>query len=336
MAGFGENLRRERQMRNISLEEISAVTKIGTRLLRALEEEQFDQLPGGIFNKGYVRAYARHVGIDEDQAVVAYMDAAGQKGLDVGVVAEQRRGRPAKVVQDNFRMTGTRGFPLVGILTFALVLAGIAGGWRMYRQRLHNRTVHDASLSQQIVPLSGTALGSTGSAKAPIPSQSNPAGTHESAHLLQPAGSPLPVDPVAKDGQPPPRASGAMNTNDIHQRAVQDNTNAGDTQRFSGITSSASNDLAESDATPLEIVVRTKDRAWISIKSDGHLMVRGAIGPADIKTVRANNEIVFWTGNAGVVELSLNGKNVPLKSGENSEQVLVFTSRSLQARAAMQ
>jgi len=127
-----------------------------------------------------------------------------------------------------------------------------------------------------------------------------------------------------------------MNTNDIHQRAVQDNTNAGDTQRFSGITSSAGNDLAESDATPLEIVVRTKDRAWISIKSDGHLMVRGAIGPADIKTVRANNEIVFWTGNAGVVELSLNGKNVPLKSGENSEQVLVFTSRSLQARAAMQ
>ena len=58
MGAFGERLRREREMRNISLDEIAAVTKIGTRLLRALEDEQFDLLPGGIFNKGYVRAYA--------------------------------------------------------------------------------------------------------------------------------------------------------------------------------------------------------------------------------------------------------------------------------------
>jgi cytoskeletal protein RodZ len=47
-------------------------------MLHALEEEKFDQLPGGIFNKGFVRAYARHLGLDEDQTVADYLDAAGE------------------------------------------------------------------------------------------------------------------------------------------------------------------------------------------------------------------------------------------------------------------
>src|SRR6201982_4094556 len=75
MESFGARLKRERQQRKIELDDISASTKISTRFLRALEEEQFDQLPGGIFNKGFVRAYARHLGIDEDQAIADYLAA---------------------------------------------------------------------------------------------------------------------------------------------------------------------------------------------------------------------------------------------------------------------
>ena len=76
VGSFGEHLRREREMRGISLDEIVATTKIGRRLLLALEEEQFDLLPGGIFNKSYVRAYAKCVGMDEDEAVAEYLEAA--------------------------------------------------------------------------------------------------------------------------------------------------------------------------------------------------------------------------------------------------------------------
>ncbi len=65
-------------MRGITLEEIAEATKIGTRSLRALEEEEFDKLPGGIFNKGFVRAYARYLGIDEEQAVADYITAVGE------------------------------------------------------------------------------------------------------------------------------------------------------------------------------------------------------------------------------------------------------------------
>src|SRR6266568_88642 len=76
LASFGENLRQARKARNISLQEIAESTKIGTRILQALEDERFDQLPGGIFNKGFVRSYARCVGLDEEKTVAAYMAAA--------------------------------------------------------------------------------------------------------------------------------------------------------------------------------------------------------------------------------------------------------------------
>lgn len=72
METIGERLKREREQRKISLDEISLSTKIGTRFLVAIEEGNFDQLPGGIFNKGFVKAYARSVGVDETLAVAEY------------------------------------------------------------------------------------------------------------------------------------------------------------------------------------------------------------------------------------------------------------------------
>src|SRR3954465_2099948 len=78
---FGEKLQRERELRSITLDEIANSTKIGTRLLHALEAEEFDKLPGGIFNKGFVRAYARYLGLDEEQAVIDYLAAEGEQDL---------------------------------------------------------------------------------------------------------------------------------------------------------------------------------------------------------------------------------------------------------------
>lgn len=77
MESFGAKLKREREKKGVTLDDISLSTKIGTRLLRALEDEHFDQLPGGIFNKGFVRAYARHLGLDEDQTIADYLAASG-------------------------------------------------------------------------------------------------------------------------------------------------------------------------------------------------------------------------------------------------------------------
>src|ERR1700709_2097148 len=64
---FGRELQLERQRRRITLESIAEGTKVPTRHLRALEEEEYGPLPGGVFNKGIVRSYCRYVGLDEQE-----------------------------------------------------------------------------------------------------------------------------------------------------------------------------------------------------------------------------------------------------------------------------
>lgn len=76
MGSFGENLKREREMRGITLEEISAATKISVRFLKSIESEEFSALPGGIFRRSFVRAYARYLGLDEDPLIEEYQMAA--------------------------------------------------------------------------------------------------------------------------------------------------------------------------------------------------------------------------------------------------------------------
>ena len=78
---FGEHLRREREMRGVSLDEISTATRISTRFLEALENEQWERLPGGAFNRGFIRSIARFLGIDEDALVAEY--AYERKDADV-------------------------------------------------------------------------------------------------------------------------------------------------------------------------------------------------------------------------------------------------------------
>jgi cytoskeleton protein RodZ len=84
---FGEHLRREREMRGVSLEEIAAATRISTRFLEALEKEEWDHLPGGVFNRGFIRSVARFLGLDEESLVAEY--ALETKGrIDTGVVPD--------------------------------------------------------------------------------------------------------------------------------------------------------------------------------------------------------------------------------------------------------
>jgi cytoskeletal protein RodZ len=82
MASFGEALKHERESRNISLREIAETTKINIRYLEALEAERFTALPGGIFNRGFVRAYANYIGIDSDATLRDYNEAMSASGME--------------------------------------------------------------------------------------------------------------------------------------------------------------------------------------------------------------------------------------------------------------
>jgi cytoskeleton protein RodZ len=71
---IGEQLRRERELRGISLREIADSTKIGKRFLEAIERNDLSTLPAPVFTRGFVREYARYLGLDADEMVDRYME----------------------------------------------------------------------------------------------------------------------------------------------------------------------------------------------------------------------------------------------------------------------
>lgn len=72
MESIGTWLRREREVRGVSLEEVADATRIPVQSLASIEDGRFDELPGEVFVKGFLRSYARAVGIRADDVLARY------------------------------------------------------------------------------------------------------------------------------------------------------------------------------------------------------------------------------------------------------------------------
>jgi len=129
---FGERLKRERELREVPLEEITSATRIGPRFLEALENEDWDKLPGGVFNRGFVRSIARYLGLDEE-AFLAEYDLANNAHAQL---LEQKHA--AQKAENRIPQTPLW-IPIVLVLGVLAVLAGaIYGGryaWHKYRKQ---------------------------------------------------------------------------------------------------------------------------------------------------------------------------------------------------------
>jgi cytoskeletal protein RodZ len=77
---IGEKLRLARETRGIALRDISDQTRISMRYLEAIESDDYRRLPGGIFNRSFIRAYAKFIGYDEDQAIDEYARTLRERG----------------------------------------------------------------------------------------------------------------------------------------------------------------------------------------------------------------------------------------------------------------
>jgi cytoskeletal protein RodZ len=121
---FGERLKREREMREVSLEELTKATRISTRFLLALENEDWDKLPGGVFGHGFVRTIARYLGLDEESLLGEYDMARGGQALAEPAKPEERIPSPPKWL------------PVAAVFVVLLIVIGLfyAGryGWRWY------------------------------------------------------------------------------------------------------------------------------------------------------------------------------------------------------------
>jgi cytoskeletal protein RodZ len=114
-------------MRGVTLDEITTATRIGPRFLQALENENWEQLPGGVFNRGFVKAIAHYLGIDEEALLGEYTLATGDAGTPSSTVTRA----PARSLPLNEPRV-----PWITWLLAVVLFAAIAGG-AIYLWRRH-------------------------------------------------------------------------------------------------------------------------------------------------------------------------------------------------------
>ena len=137
MGDFGGTLRSARERKGISLRHIANATKISMGALEALERNDFSRLPGGIFSRSFVRAYAQEVGLDPDQTVSEFLKEAGESFEPPPAVAQEDspmlpdRPDPALDFRQGWRPTRIFGLGTwTALLLFIVVPLAIWGTYR--------------------------------------------------------------------------------------------------------------------------------------------------------------------------------------------------------------
>jgi len=123
---LGEQLRRAREARGVTLREISEQTRITMRHLEAIESDDYKHMPGGIFNKSFIKAYARHVRFDESRALELYERTAralGEYSDEVATTPQRSRIYTGETARSPL-ITAALSAVIVGILIL-IVYAGL-------------------------------------------------------------------------------------------------------------------------------------------------------------------------------------------------------------------
>ena len=252
MISIGERLRRQRIQNRLSLEKISIETKIGVRLLEAIEAEQFEKLPGGVFRRSFVLQYARALGVDPDEIAGELKQLNQFDEVPVTIAAPVESAAEDRLAFV-FPLWGGVGGSTLGSLIAAvgviLACALIYSWWQAPRQT---------------PPPPKVAIAST---ESPKPTESAPA-------------PPVPVEPapVANPAAQPFPAAGAASAAD--------------------------------SASPLRVGLSADEKTWVSISTDGKNVFSNALQPHETKVVEASEKVRLLIGNAGGVEISLNGKPI--------------------------
>jgi len=290
VTGFGEKLRREREMRGVSLEEIAESTKIGTRNLRALEQEDFDKLPGGIFNKGFVRAYSRFLGLDEEQTV---------SDFDVALKEHQAVKGQAEIIQIAEEPEAER-FRQFVFLVAALVLIAIIGiTW--YLVRRHHNAGDERARHETI---------------GESPRTSTP-----SKNQIAASAGAAPTRPAQAMATTTSKTASETTSETVKSSSASISD--------SKISRSDAVDRAKDSAAPIRLDVTAHEDSWLSIFADGKSLGQEILAAQKSRTIRAQKEVRLKLGNVAGVEVSFNGKPVNIDGEPKQVKEFTFTADGL-------
>lgn len=272
MAGFGEGLRRERQMRRISLEEISETTKISVRFLGALESEDFSQLPGGIFVRSFIRAYANYLGLDADSIVAEY-----------ALVAPPPEEQDFSKLRASTGGLGRKKKKMPVVLPWLLAVVLLGGGYAIFRYA-HRTSELPFTRARPVLDANAGTVGEQrrGSPLA-RPEVIGPAGATAGNRSAA----------VANQSDPPPNRE-QLRADSNHQEA-----------RPATRTSLA---LARLKARgKLVLQVAANQPSWVAVEADGKTVFEHVLAPDNVRTLIAKNYFDVTTANAQGTVLTLNG-----------------------------
>jgi len=348
---FGDKFRKAREAKGISLDDVSNVTKIGSRMLQAIEQEHFDQLPGGVFNKGFIRAYAKHLGLDGEEAVTEYLACLRQAQVDAQAalyepprpaplekrlpvvplkpspksqapaeeLPELQLPRAEHVRPPRKDYVEKRGAVISWGIVAAVALVAALGVFWWRNQSRSASTAPSASATAPAMsapstsaPVASIPVASTGSAPAaPAPA------SHGSPPVNPPSNTSTHTAP--SPALPPARPSpGGPVVAANNEKTVE---------------AAASTQPAAASPKPaqslLTLVIRASETSWISATADGQTASQEMLIAPAHASIRASREIVVRIGNAAGVSFLFNGQEIPAEGAEGEVRTLVFDSAGM-------
>lgn len=176
LASFGDELRKEREIRGISLKEIADSTKISKRFLEAIERNDHGTLPAPVFTRGFVREYARYLGLNHEEMVNRYNFAAAGDERVEGL----QHPVPQEMPQHPREVAGPRpkkGIPPAiarvdrSIFVTMAIVAALAGmtWWAVQYKRAENARIARNEAAAPLVAVPAKAVQPAARPDAPAP-----------------------------------------------------------------------------------------------------------------------------------------------------------------------
>jgi cytoskeletal protein RodZ len=200
MPNFGASFKKARESKGIPLDRISTETRISARFLQAIENEDFHLLPGGIFNRGFIRTYAERLGLDPEQAVADYEKLTEVRAPSEPVVPPRA---PARKVNRQLYPAAIGGLILVIVIFYIVTrdsgsVSDTASLTPAPISRSETPSAQPATVTQS-APVTQPAPAPEVAATAPQPAASTPPTTSTDTLTRTPSTDALTLDVEAKE-----------------------------------------------------------------------------------------------------------------------------------------